>query len=144
MILLDTNILIYGFDSKSPLHAWAWGIIHCSVLGSGAAINPVILAEYLVGEQTPETAISRLNAFGITILDLPADVAPRCAEAYSSYLENRRQQSVPTPTRSPLPDFFIGAHSAVLNLPLATADVTRYRTYYPEVKLLSPPDTPTC
>lgn len=144
MPLLDTNILIYGFNSKLPLHAWAWGLIHRSVLGGGATINPVILAEYLVGEQTPETAVTRLNAFGITILELPADVAPRCAEAYSSYLENRRQQSAPTPTKSPLPDFFIGAHSAVLSLPLATADVTRYRTYFPEIKLLSPPDTPTC
>lgn len=144
MTLLDTNVLIDGFNSKSPLHTWAWGLIHRSVLGSGAAINPVILAEYLVGEQTPETAVSRLTAFGIIILDLPADVAPRCTEAYASYLENRRKQSFATPSKSPLPDFFIGAHSAVLNLPLATADLTRYRTYFPEVKLLSPPDTPSC
>ena len=142
MTLLDTNVLIYGFNSKSPLHGWAWGVIHRSVIGSGAAINPVILAEYLVGEQTPETAVSRLTAFGITILELPAVVAPRCAEAYANYLENRRQQSVPPITKSPLPDFFIGAHCAVLNLPLATADAARYRTYFPEVKLLNPPDIP--
>lgn len=138
MTLLDTNVLIYGFNSKSPLHLWAWGLIQQSVLGSGAAINPVILAEYLVGEQTPETAVSRLTAFGITILDLPAEVAPRCAEAYACYLENRRQQDAPAPTKSPLPDFFIGAHCAVLNLPLATADTDRYRSYFPEIKLLNP------
>lgn len=33
MTLLDTNVLIYGFDRSLPLHPWAWGIIRSSVLG---------------------------------------------------------------------------------------------------------------
>ena len=138
MTLLDTNVLIYGFNPSSPLHSWAWGIIRSSVLGDGAAINPVILAEYLIGECAPDTVIPRLTAFGIAILDLPAIVAPPCADAYASYLENRRLQPAPPAPKSPLPDFFIGAHAAVLKLPLATADVSRYRTYFPEVALLTP------
>jgi len=32
----------------------------------------------------------------------------------------------------------IGAHAAVLDLPLATVDVDRYRTYFPLVKLICP------
>ncbi len=138
MTLLDTNILIYAFDARSPLHSWAWSLIRRSVLGDGAAINPVILAEYMVGEESPDTVITRLTAFGITLLNLPPIVAPRCAEAYAHYLDNRSQQSgSPTP-KSPLPDFFIGAHSAVLDLPLATADASRYRTYFSEVTLITP------
>lgn len=77
MILLDTNVLIYGFDPSSPLHSWARSIIRSSLLGEGAAINPVILTEYLIGEQAPDSVIPRLNAFGIEILDLPAIIAPR-------------------------------------------------------------------
>ena len=138
MILLDTNVLIYGFDRSSPLHPWAWGIIRSSVLGDGAAVNPVILAEYLIGEQAPDTVITRLTAFGIDILDLPSMATPRCAEAYAIYLENRRQQPAPLAPKSPLPDFFIGAHASMLNLPLATADVSRYQTYFPEVELIPP------
>jgi len=138
MTLLDTNVLIYGFDPSSPHHAWARAIIRSSVLGDGAAVNPVILTEYLIGEQEPDTVISRLTAFGIAILDLPSMAAPRCAGAYADYLENRRQQPAPPAPKSPLPDFFIGAHAAILNLPLATADVGRYRTYFPEVMLISP------
>jgi predicted nucleic acid-binding protein len=138
MTLLDTNVLIYGFDPSSPHHAWARGIIRSSVLGDGAAINPVILAEYLTGEQTPETAIARLTTIGIALLDLPSIVAPRCAEAFASYLENRRQQPAPPAPKSALPDFFIGAHASILGLPLATADLDRYETYFPEVKLITP------
>lgn len=138
MTLLDTNVLIYGFDRRSPHHSWAWGIIRSSVLSDGAAVNPVILAEYMIGEQLPDTVISRLTSFGIAILDLPSMAAPRCAEAYARYLENRRQQPVPPALKLPLPDFFIGAHASLLNLPLATADLDRYQTYFPEVELITP------
>ena len=138
MILLDTNVLIYGFDSSSPFYSWARGIVRSALLGEGAAINPVILAEYLIGERSPETVMSRLNAFGIAILDLPAIMAPRCAEAYACYLENRRLQPGAAAPKTPLPDFFIGAHAALLQLPIATADEGRYRTYFPEVTLIIP------
>src|SRR5258708_3372760 len=37
-----------------------------------------------------------------------------------------------------LPDFFIGAHAAVEQLPLLTRDSRRYRHYFPTVVLITP------
>ena len=51
------------------------------------------------------------------------------------FLEYRRRGGS---KRSPLPDFFIGAHAAVKGYDLLTRDATRYRTYFPTVKLIAP------
>ena len=37
-----------------------------------------------------------------------------------------------------LSDFFIGAHAAVLGVPLLTRDARRFRRYFPSVLLLTP------
>ncbi|MGJ3244109.1 MAG: type II toxin-antitoxin system VapC family toxin [Opitutales bacterium] len=139
MMLLDTNVLIYAFDSGSPMHPWGRSILRDAVLGDGAAINPVILAELSAGDQSPDTLVQRLEALGVNLLDLPVATALRCARAYSDYLANRGKQSdLPAAPKSPLPDFFVGAHASALDLTLATADTGRYQTYFPEVHLLTP------
>ncbi|MCA9468120.1 MAG: type II toxin-antitoxin system VapC family toxin, partial [Nitrospira sp.] len=51
------------------------------------------------------------------------------------FLQYRKREGT---KRSPLPDFFIGAHAAVEDLPLLTRDEGRYRTYFPNVTLLGP------
>jgi len=37
-----------------------------------------------------------------------------------------------------LPDFFIGAHAQIAGLTLLTRDPRRYRTYYPDIELITP------
>ena len=140
MILLDTNVLIDAFDPKAPFHSWASSLLRERLLGEGVAINPVILAEVCVGDLNPSTVAERLQNLGIVLLDLPYLVSTPCAKAYAAFLENRRKLVLQPAPKIPLPDFFIGAHAALLNLPLATSDVSRYRTYFPEISLLTPPE----
>jgi predicted nucleic acid-binding protein len=138
VILLDTNVLIDAFDPAAPFHTWASSILREGLPGDGVAVNPVILAELCVGDANPGTVAERLQDLGVVLLDLPARSSARCAQAFAAFLENRRKQPGTAAPKIPLPDFFIGAHAAFLNLPLATADAGRYRTYFPEIQLITP------
>jgi predicted nucleic acid-binding protein len=43
--------------------------------------------------------------------------------------------------RSPMPDFYIGAHAAITGYRLLTRDVRRYRTHFPTIDIIAPPQT---
>lgn len=139
MILVDTNVLIYAFEPGSEFYTWSRETLVDSLTGGGAAINPVILAELCVGDSDPDTVESRLARLGLYFLDLKTEISTLSASAFRLYLETRKQAGTDGFDRKmPLPDFFIGAHAAVLNIPLATVDVGRYRTYFPKVNLICP------
>ena len=55
--------------------------------------------------------------------------------AGKSYLAYRRRGGE---RRSPLPDFYIGAHAAVHRMRLLTRDTRRYRSYFPGLDIISP------
>ena len=38
-----------------------------------------------------------------------------------------------------MPDFYIGAHAAITGYRLLTRDVRRYRTYFPTINIIAPP-----
>ena len=94
MILLDTNVLIYAFETKSPHHRWARETIADGVADGGAAIDAVSLAEICVGDEDPATVADRVRSWGVHILDVPAAAAEVCADAYRRYLKRRTSGSV--------------------------------------------------
>ena len=63
---------------------------------------------------------------------IPWEAAFLAGKAFAQY--KRRTGT----KRSPLPDFFIGAHAAVAGMTLLTRDPRRYRTYFPKLRLVSP------
>jgi predicted nucleic acid-binding protein len=139
MMLLDTNVLIYASDTRSVHCRWARQTIAEAVAGEGAAVNAVTLAELCVGDAEPSTVADRVRGWGVEALDIPSAVAEITARAFVSY-RNRRKRSTDRDVPSiPLPDFFIGAHAQVMGWILATADQDRYKTYFPKVRLKSPP-----
>jgi predicted nucleic acid-binding protein len=95
-------------------------------------INSVIYAEVshrysrkeLLDHELPKEVFVRAN--------MPWAAAFLAGKAFVEY--RRRGGS----RRSPLPDFFIGAHAAVAGLRLLTRDSGRYRTYFPTVDLVAP------
>jgi predicted nucleic acid-binding protein len=138
MILLDTNVLIYASDEQSEYCHWARRIIAESVSGEGASVNAVSLAEICVGETHPQHVADRIRSWGVCIIDIPVAAAEICAKAYLTYRLRRKTASEKDAPSMPLPDFFIGAHAQVMGWTLATADVERFKTYFPKIIVKSP------
>ncbi|NQU10216.1 PIN domain-containing protein [bacterium] len=138
MILLDTNVPIYASDRSSIHYRWARAQIARAVAGEGAGINAVSLAEICVGDEDPSTVADRLRSWGVEIFDVPVAAAELSARAYAQYCRRRKSGSNKDAPPVPLPDFFIGAHAAIMNWTLVTADQQRFRTYFPSVRLVTP------
>ena len=137
-MLLDTNVLIYASDAKSSHCRWARRMIAEGVSGAGAAVNAVSLAEVCVGDAEPQTVADRIRSWGVAVLDVPAAASDVCARAYLSYRVRRKADSGKDAPALPLPDVFIGAHAQIMGWSLATADESRFKTYFPAVPLRTP------
>jgi len=98
-------------------------------------INPIIYAEVSMGFERIEELDEALPADSFRRDPLPWEAAFLAGKCFLAY---RRRGGA---RRSPLPDFYIGAHAAVTGLPLLTRDARRYRTYFPHLHLLAPTTT---
>ena len=135
MKLLDTSVLLDAFDPAAARHEWATEQIALAVSTDGAAVNPVALAECSVRLDV-EAVKQRLRGQGIHLVSLPISASGAAARAFAVYLL-RRKSSTPAP-RTPLPDFFIGAHAEAEGWTVVTNDAARFRTYFPQVKVVAP------
>ncbi|ARN82118.1 type II toxin-antitoxin system VapC family toxin [Methylocystis bryophila] len=133
MIFVDTNILIDIATGDLAWFEWSIGALEAARReGAPLIINAVIYAEFSLGFASESDCDAEIARLGLVILDVPKAAAFRAGVAFRAY---RRSGGLKT---SPLPDFFIGAHASVLGAPILTRDVARYRTYFPEVKIVGP------
>lgn len=131
-LLVDSNIILDVY-LNDPI--WAdWSVSRLADLSDAKRlyINAIIYSEVSVGFDKIEALDSSLQEGEFQILDIPKEALFLAGKAFLQY---RKRKGV---KRSPLPDFYIGAHAAVLQLDLMTRDPNRYRTYFPTVKLICP------
>jgi hypothetical protein len=95
-------------------------------------INPVVYAEVSIRFSLIEDRQDAPPSEDYRRAQLPWEAAFLAGQAFADY---RRSGGTRTST---LPDFFIGAHAAVEGIGLLTRDGTRYRTYFPTVRLIAP------
>lgn len=128
MIIVDSNVIL---DIVTDDPVWAdWSLRILEQQKEALAINPIIYAEVSVKIPSIEQLNDILRPF--KRLNLPYEAGFLAGKAFFSYKQN---EGVKT---NPLPDFFIGAHAAILAVPLITRDIQRYKTYFPTLKLVSP------
>lgn len=134
MILVDTNVLLDLVGDDVRWAAWSMENLQAAALEGPLLINSIIYAEVSVRYQTLEALDSFVEGVGLQMSEIPRSALFLAAKAYSAY---RSAGGVRTGVLS---DFFIGAHAALLNIPILTRDARKYRTYFPTVELRTPVD----
>jgi predicted nucleic acid-binding protein len=130
--LVDTNILLDLVTDNRDWADWSQGQLEAAAVRGPVLINDVVYAEFSVGFRRFEEVEAVLSAAQIEMAALPREALFLAGKAFLRYRAGGGQRS------GVLPDFFIGAHAAVLQFPLLTRDVRRYRTYFPTVQLIAP------
>lgn len=132
MLLVDTNVLVDVLEDDPEWADWSIQQLRAQSKVHPLAINPIIYAELSLTFSTVEALDETIDKLGLTVKELPR---PALFLAGKAFLRYKRQGGSKS---NVLPDFFIGAHAAVLGCPVLTRDAQRYRTYFPSVSLITP------
>jgi len=131
-VMVDSNVLIDVLDSDPVWFEWSAKRLVPLVDARALVINPIIYAELAAGFTTQEALDAALDPYALIHDALPWEAAFHAAQAFLLYRKRRG------PKRSPLPDFYIGAHATFAGYSLLTRDPGRYREYFPKLKLIAP------
>ena len=131
-VLVDSSVLLDVMTRDSRWAAWSEEKLAWHAERDLLAINPIIYAEVSVHFASIEELDDALSPTEFLRLPLPYEAGFLAAKCFLQYRRRGGRRS------APLPDFYIGAHAATESLTLLTRDVSRYRTYFPTLRLIAP------
>lgn len=130
--LIDSCVLLDVITEDPQWADWSARHIAAAMDTGRVVINPLIYAEVSVGYETLEELDELLPASDYEREPLPFVAGFAAGKAFVRYRRSGGGK------RSPLPDFYIGAHAALAGYRLLTRDAARYRTYFPALAIVAP------
>ena len=130
--LIDSCVLLDVITEDPQWADWSARQIAAAMDTGRVVINPLIYAEVSVGYETLEELDELLPAGDYEREPLPFVAGFAAGKAFVRYRRSGGGK------RSPLPDFYIGAHAALAGYHLLTRDAARYRTYFPALAIVAP------
>ena len=132
MVLVDTNVLLDVLQNDPHWADWSQGQLESASLTGSLAINAVIYSELSMAFERIEELEAVLCEASLSVEPIPREALFLAGKAFLTYRRSRKgtKQGV-------LPDFYIGAHAAVGGIAILTRDASRYRSYFPTVKLVT-------
>ena len=131
-VLVDSNVLLDLMTEDPRWFSWSASTVESAANSFRLVINAIIYAEISVRYSSIEDLEAALPKSLIEREAIPYEASFLAGKAFLAY---RRRGGT---KRSPLPDFFIGAHAAVAGYQLLTRDAAHYRTHFPRLTLICP------
>lgn len=132
MTFVDTNVLLDVLKGDPTWGAWSERQLAMAAARGPLMADDTVFAELCVGASSLDDAEAIIATAGIKTAACPRRGLFLAAKAYLAY---RARGGARTGV---LPDFFIGAHAAIVGAPLVTRDARRFRTYFPSLELITP------
>jgi len=131
-VLIDSNVLLDLMTEDARWFAWSAEAVARAAEHFRLVVNPMIYAEVSLRYSRIEDLEAALPKEMFHRESIPYEAAFLAGKSFLAYRQRGGAK------RSPLPDFFIGAHAAVAGYRLLTRDAARYRTYFPKLTLIAP------
>ena len=131
-IFVDSCVLLDLFTDDPDWADWSENILEQYSQTNTLYINSIVYTEVSIGFNKIEEVENAISELNIKVLEIPREALFLTGKAYLKYRKNKGTKN------SPLPDFFIGAHVSVEKFHLITRDANKYKTYFPQVKLIHP------
>lgn len=131
-ILVDACVLLDLFTNDEHWADWSENTLERYSKTNTLYINAIVYTEVSIGFHKVEDVEKAIDQLGIKALEMPREALFLAGKAFLKYRHNKGNKT------SPLPDFFIGAHASVAKFDLITRDLSKYRTYFPQVNLIHP------
>ncbi|MCH9698391.1 MAG: PIN domain-containing protein [Gammaproteobacteria bacterium] len=131
-ILVDSCVLLDLFTDDENWADWSENTLEQYSRTNSLYINSIVYTEVSIGFNTVEIVDTAIKSLGIKVLEMPREALFLTGKVHVKYIKNKGTKT------SPLPDFFIGAHASVSHFKLVTRDITKYQSYFPQVKLIHP------
>jgi hypothetical protein len=129
---VDSNVILDILTEDKKWFAWSSETLAYHAEQNVLVINLIIYSEVSIRFDRIEDLEDALPPSYFRRDPLPWEAAFLAGKCFLAYRRKGGRK------QSPLPDFFVGAHAAIAGFPLLTRDVSRYRTYFPKVKLIAP------
>ena len=130
--MADSCILMDVISEDPAWRDWSERLLLDCMAQGVVVINSIIYAELTAGFTRIEDLGKRLPASAFEREEVPWEAAFLAGQCFRAY---RRRSGT---KRSPLSDFYIGAHALVRGYTLITRDAARFRTYFPQLRLIAP------
>jgi predicted nucleic acid-binding protein len=130
--LVDSNVILDVLTEDDEWGGWSGEQLADAADEGPLIINPIIYAEVSARFERIEDLDEALPDAYYQRVPLPFAAAFLAGQCFVKYRRRGGER------RSPLPDFYIGAHAAIAGLTLLTRDGTRYRSYFPTLRIVAP------
>jgi predicted nucleic acid-binding protein len=130
--LVDSNVILDLLTEDPEWLDWSATALARQADAGPLVVNPLVYAEVAARFDRIEDLEAALPEDYFLRQPLPWEAAFLAGRSFIRYRRKGGQR------RSPLPDFYIGAHALVGGLTLLTRDPRRYRSYFPALRLIAP------